>query len=82
MLGGLSETTNLKKSNWIRCVSSSLGYLNYSGRPRLLLIGGSEGSGHPLTATRFHLWRLVGIGEMSIILRGIRQQKYFGAGFI
>ncbi len=39
IFGGLSETTNLKNSNWIRCVSSSLGYLKYSGRPRLLLIG-------------------------------------------
>ncbi len=26
--------------------------------------------------------RLVGIGDISFILRGIRQQKYFGAGFI
>ncbi len=39
MVGCLSETTNQKNSNWIRCASSSLGYFNYSGRPRFLSMG-------------------------------------------
>ncbi len=35
----LSETVNQPNSTRTRCVRSSLGYLNYSDRSRLLLIG-------------------------------------------